>query len=76
MLTGRQIRDARKLLGWRRHKLGLNAAVSLALLDAAESGDGPAWLTEDQEGAIRRTCEGAGVEFTPDGPRLRQEQKP
>ena len=46
----------------------------MTLVDAVESSDGPAWLTDEQEATIRRVYQEAGVEFTPEGPRLRQEQ--
>ena len=74
MLTGLQIREARGLLGWGRAKMGREADLSPALLVAVESSDGPAWLTEGEEAAFRRVYESAGVEFTPNGPRLRQER--
>ena len=73
MLTGREIREARRLLGWGRAKLGREADLSPALLVAVESSYGPAWLTEGEEAAFRRVYHSAGVEFTPDGPRLRQD---
>lgn len=66
MLTGPQIRQARKLLRWDRPTLSRNALVSQALLQAAESSDGPAWLTDEQEAGIRRACEEAGIRFETD----------
>ena len=35
----------------------------MTLIEAVESSDGPAWLTDEQEAAIRRVFEEAGVEF-------------
>ena len=74
MLTGLQIRRARMLLGWGRSKFGRLVLVTEGFVTAIESSDGPAWLTDEQEANIRRVCEEADIEFTPDGPRLRQEQ--
>ena len=74
MLTGLQIRKARVMLGWGRTKFSRHAHITEALVTAIESSDGPAWLTDEQEASIRRAFEQAGVEFTPDGPRLREEQ--
>ena len=47
----------------------------MTLIEAVESSDGPAWLTDEQEAAIRRAFEEAGVEFIPEnggGVRLRK----
>ena len=74
MLTGPQIRRARTMLGWGRTTFSRNAHITEALVTAAESSDGPAWLTDEQEASIRRALELAGVEFTADGLRLRQDQ--
>ena len=74
MLTGRQIRQARQLLRWGKENLSRRAPLPITLIDAVESSDGPAWLTDEQEATIRRVYQEAGVEFTPEGPRLRQEQ--
>ena len=63
MLTGRQIRDARKLLRWTRVKFSEATSVTLGLVAAIESADGSAWLSEEQESAIRRALEAAGVIF-------------
>ena len=63
MLTGRQIRGARKLLRWSRVDLSRTVGLSQADAAALESSDGPAWMTEEQEVAIRSACESAGVEF-------------
>ena len=74
MLTGPQIRKARTMLGWGRTKFSRNAHLTEALVTAIESGDGPAWLTDEQEASIRRALELAGVEFADDSPRLREDQ--
>ena len=74
MLTGRQIREARGLLGWYRKGLATRTAVSLSVIDRAEASDGEPYLTMVQEIAIRHAFVTAGVEFTSDGPRLRENQ--
>ncbi len=66
VLTGRQIRRARKLLRWDRPNLGRRVGLSQDDVAALKSSDGPAWLTVEQEGAIRSACERAGVEFVPE----------
>ncbi len=38
----------------------------MTLIEAVESSDGPAWLTDEQEAAIRRVFEGAGIRFDVD----------
>ncbi len=63
VLMGRQIRGARKLLQWSRVDLSRTVGLSQADVAALESSDGPAWLTNEQESAIRSACELAGVEF-------------
>ncbi len=63
VLTGRQIRGARKLLQWSRALLSRAVGLSQAGIAALESSDGPAWLTKEQEVAVRSACELAGVEF-------------
>ncbi len=65
-LTGRQIRKARKLLRWSRIRFMKSTSFTHAFSTAIESSDGPAWLTDDQEAAIRRACEKAGVRFEVD----------
>lgn len=67
MLTGSQIREARKLLRWSRVRLSRNALIPETLIEAIESFDGPAWLNVQQEGSIRRVCEEASVRFVIDG---------
>lgn len=74
-ITGWEIRQARRLLGWRRLDLGRHALLTVPLIDAVESSDGVAWLSRDQENALRSALEAAGVEFTPGddgGVRLRK----
>ncbi len=77
MLTGPQIREARKLLRWSRIRFMESTSFTHAFAVAIESSDGPAWLSDDQEASIRRAMEGAGIEFIPEngegaGVRLRK----
>ena len=62
-LTGRQIREARYLLGWGRVRFSRKTSVTQAMVAAIESSEGPAWLTEEQESAIRGALEEGGIEF-------------
>ena len=64
MPTGRQIREARRLLRWRRDGLVTRARVPLHVIDRAEASDGEVKILADQETAIRRACEMVGVEFS------------
>ncbi len=66
MLTGRQIRQVRNLLGWNRAKFSHDVLLSQVSVEAVESSHGPAWLTDEQEANIRRACEGAGIRFETD----------
>ena len=63
MLTGREIRQARQLLRWGKDNFSRRSLLPMTLIEAVESSDGPAWLTDEQEAAIRRVFEEAGVEF-------------
>ncbi|MGI4763833.1 MAG: hypothetical protein ACRYGP_02005 [Janthinobacterium lividum] len=66
MLTGLQIREARKLLQWDRATLSRNTFVTQALINAIESSDGPAWMSDKQEADFRRAYEAAGIRFEKD----------
>ena len=68
MITGRQIREARTLLGLQRNELAAVAKViTTATIVRAESVDGEPSITAAQATAIREALERAGIEFTPDG---------
>src|SRR5215207_4246587 len=62
MITGEQIRAARKLLGWEPFQLAQRAKLHSAIVQTAESGAPP--ITKYQEALIRSALEAAGVEFT------------
>ena len=61
MITARQSRAARALLGWTQETLADRALVSLTALKRLESGHRAVFeSTEDQ---VRRTLEAAGIMF-------------
>jgi hypothetical protein len=64
MITGAQIRHARKLLGWERYKLAQRAKVHSSIIERAESVPGEPPVTDYQKAFIRDTLRAAGVEFT------------
>lgn len=72
MLTGRQIREARRLLAWERTTMARRIALPVTVIDRAEAEDGEANITVAQEIKIKGAFEKAGIEFTvePPGARL------
>jgi predicted transcriptional regulator len=78
IITGRQIREARALLGLQRNVLAIKAkVVTTVTIARAESVDGEPPITTAQAAAIRQALERAGVEFVADdggelGVRLRK----
>ena len=72
MLTGRQIREARELLGLAPSKFATKTGtVTTLTVNRAEADDHSPPIAETHMKAIRRTLERLGVEFTADGVRLR-----
>ncbi len=73
MITGRQIREGRALLGLLRSEFAkkVRTVTTLTIRHAESVNDEPP-VTMAQVEAIERAFDRAGVEFTPDGPRLRQ----
>jgi transcriptional regulator with XRE-family HTH domain len=64
MITGRQIREARALLGLQRNLLATRAKiVTTATIARAESVDDAAPITIAQAAAIQRALEAAGIDF-------------
>ena len=62
-MNGRQIGEARRLLGWSSEDLAAAARVALkATVTAEHQADGVA-IPRRQETALRRALEAAGVEF-------------
>jgi transcriptional regulator with XRE-family HTH domain len=61
MITGEQVKAARKLLGWSQMTLALEANVEQSTIAKFERGESRAG--ERTVSAIRRALEAAGVEF-------------
>lgn len=74
MLTGRQIREARLLIGMDPGCLARRTKIFKATILRAEMVDGVAPLTTADAASIQRSLERAGVEFTSEGARLRKDQ--
>ena len=72
MLTGRYIRKARELLSL--SPSGLAVKVRIVTTDTVKRAEADAMppIADSHLKAIRQTLEALGVEFTPDGPRLRK----
>ncbi len=64
MITGEQIRAARKLLGWRHAELAKQARISAHSVERAESSVGESFVPGQDMQAMRAALESAGVEFT------------
>jgi hypothetical protein len=79
VVTGEQIKAARKLLGWTRTRLANRAKhlTPYTVLKAEEDAPGASPPTETQWKAMREVLESAGVEFThgPPGVRLRRRRR-
>ena len=63
MITGAQIRQARKLLGWEHYDLAKRTHIDIYFLRTAERGYATA-LKASQIDAVEDAFESAGVEFT------------
>jgi transcriptional regulator with XRE-family HTH domain len=66
MITSRQVRAARALLGWTQEVLADRALVALTALKRLEA-DPPLPVREDTRNAVRRALERAGVAFITSG---------
>ena len=64
MITGAQIRQARKLVGWSVANLGRRAKLAASTVQRAECVDGEPPITQAHAAAIRNAFGRAGVEFT------------
>ena len=64
IITGKQVKEARKLLGWSQLKLAQKSNVTDGKIMSCESGE--ALLTPAAADAVRRALEGGGVEFASD----------
>lgn len=73
-LTLEQCREARDLLGWSQERLAGEAGLAPRTIGDFERGSRP--TLPASIALIRRALEAAGVEFIPDGGRLRDEPSP
>ena len=77
MLTGRQIREARSLLGLSPSELAaMTEILRPTTVKRAEAQDMMQPIAVAHMRTIRETLEALGVEFGPDGVRLRGESLP
>ena len=67
MITGKQIREARALMGLQRSKFAEKAGISHAILKLAERTDGECPVQLDRVRQIRRAIEAAGLELFGEG---------
>ena len=67
MITGKQIREARGLMGLQRSKFAEKAGVPHAILKLAEMTDGECPVQLDRVRQIRRAIEAAGLELFGEG---------
>ncbi|MBR9763870.1 MAG: helix-turn-helix domain-containing protein [Rhodobacteraceae bacterium] len=65
MLSIRQIKAARALLGWSQHDLATACGVSYPTIARLEKVDGPLGGRASTVEAIRTALEEAGIEFIP-----------
>src|SRR5262245_56245021 len=80
MITTRQIKAARALLGWSQADLARHSAISEPTIARLESTDGELGGREETAGRIRAAIENAGIDFIDEngggyGVRLRKRQK-
>src|SRR5215210_824459 len=64
MISGEQIRAARKLLGWRQAELAKQARIPAHSVESAESSVDQSFVPGQNMQAMRAALEAAGVEFT------------
>jgi transcriptional regulator with XRE-family HTH domain len=79
VITGAQIREARKLLHWKPETLAKRARLTVQTIERAEGVDDDPPVTIANLYAIERALEDAGVEFTdgdPPGVRLKERSGP
>lgn len=67
MITGKQLREARALMGLQRSKFAEKAGVPHAIVKLAEMDDGECPVTLDRARQIRRAVEAAGIELFGEG---------
>jgi len=81
LVTTRQIKAARALLGWSQADLACHSGISEPTVARLESTDGELGGREKTAGKIRRAIVAAGVDFIDEngggpGVRLRKRQRP
>lgn len=77
MITGRQLRAARALLGWEQITLANKARVAVGTIRRMESFEGPVRAWTSTLSQVQATLEKAGVEFLNDdrpGVRVKKER--
>ncbi len=67
MITGKQVREARALMGLQRSKFAEKAGVPHLIVKLAEMTDGECAVTVQRERQIRRAIEAAGIELYGEG---------
>lgn len=67
MITGKQIREARALMGLQRSKFAEKAGVPHVIVKLAEMTDDECPVTLDRARQIRRAIEAAGIELYGEG---------
>jgi transcriptional regulator with XRE-family HTH domain len=70
-ITGRQIREARTLLGWDRSTVARRTGLPIIVVTRAEASDGEPHITMAQGIAIKHALAIAGIEFTTEPPGVR-----
>ena len=67
MITGKQVREARALMGLQRSKFAEKAGVPHAIVKLAEMTDGECAVTVQRARQIRKAIEAAGSELYGEG---------
>ena len=67
MITGKQVREARALMGLQRSKFAEKAGVPHVIVKLAEMTDGECAVTVQRARQIRKAIEAAGIEFYGEG---------
>jgi hypothetical protein len=64
LITGAQIKKARKLLGWRQAELAKQARIPTHSVESAESSIGASFVPGQDLQSMQVALEAAGIEFT------------
>ena len=67
MITGKQVREARVLMGLQRSKFAEKVGVPHAIVKLAEMTDGESAVTVQRARQIRKAIEAAGIELYGEG---------